>query len=189
MLQRCFPIIAAALISLLLAACTNGVGNLNTYVDASDGYQFAYPNGWVQVEVRDASEGVDVVFRDIIERSENVSVIISDVPSGKRLQDLGTPTEVGYRFLKATNSGEKRSETRPERDVEFISAAEHRQGEQTYYELEYEVGFPDRSRRHNLASVVVSHGRLFTFNVSTSQARWEQVEPMFRAIAQSFQVS
>ncbi|NJK99395.1 MAG: photosystem II oxygen evolving complex protein PsbP [Spirulinaceae cyanobacterium RM2_2_10] len=167
---------------LLLTACTTTVGNLNRYIDSKDGYQFSYPNGWVQVDVRDASAGVDAVFRDIVERTENLSVIISEVPAGKTLPSLGTPTEVGYRFLKS-KSGQA-----SDREAEFITAAERDQDGQVYYELEYEVSFPDRAPRHNLASVAVSRGKLFTFNISTSQARWEKIQPMFQAVADSFQV-
>jgi photosystem II oxygen-evolving enhancer protein 2 len=71
---------------------------LNSFVDSADGYQFSYPNGWLQVKVGD---GPDVVFHDLIEVSENVSVVISPVPSGKTLAELGTPTEVGYKLGKA----------------------------------------------------------------------------------------
>jgi len=47
---------------------------LQSYVDSTDGYQFLYPNGWVPVEV---TNGPDVVFRDLIEYSENLSVAIA----------------------------------------------------------------------------------------------------------------
>jgi len=182
-MQQLRTILALAIACLFLVACTGAVGSLNRYIDADDGYQFTYPRGWVQVDVREASPGVDAVFRDIVERTENLSVIISDVPADKTLQSLGTPTEVGYRFLKTTNSGAG------DREVEFISAAERDQDGQMYYELEYEVSFPDRPQRHNLASVAVSRGKLYTFNLSTSQTRWQAVEPLFRAVVRSFQVS
>ncbi|MCZ2201110.1 MAG: photosystem II reaction center PsbP, partial [Cylindrospermopsis raciborskii PAMP2012] len=45
-----------------------------SFVDTEDGYQFSYPNGWLQVKV---ANGPDVVFHDLIEVSENVSVVIS----------------------------------------------------------------------------------------------------------------
>lgn len=71
---------------------------LKSFVDTNDGYEFLYPNGWVQVKV---ANGPDVVFHDLIEISENVSVVISPVPEGKTLPELGTPTEVGYKLGKA----------------------------------------------------------------------------------------
>ncbi len=69
-----------------------------SFVDTTDGYEFSYPNGWLQVKV---ANGPDVVFHDLIEVSENVSVVISPVPENKTLQQLGTPTEVGYKLGKA----------------------------------------------------------------------------------------
>ncbi|HEY9795204.1 MAG TPA: photosystem II reaction center PsbP, partial [Leptolyngbyaceae cyanobacterium] len=73
--------------SLGLHGCAPGVSGLKSYVDSIDGYEFLYPNGWLPVQVTD---GPDVVFHDIIERTENVSVVISPVPEGKTLTDLGT---------------------------------------------------------------------------------------------------
>ncbi len=36
--------------------------------------------------------------------------------------------------------------------------------------------------RHDLATATVSKGKLFTFNLSTPQKRWETVEDLFRII-------
>jgi photosystem II oxygen-evolving enhancer protein 2 len=60
-------------------SCSPRVGNLKSYVNYQQGYGFYYPNGWIPVDVKNASKGVDTVFRDFIERSENLSVIISFV--------------------------------------------------------------------------------------------------------------
>ena len=97
-------ILVLTLISLSLISCSVGVGGLQSYVDAADGYQFLYPNGWAGVDVKQSSQGLDVVFRDIIEESENLSVIVSDVDKEKTLASLGTPTEVGYYLLKRINN-------------------------------------------------------------------------------------
>ena len=176
-------LIAALLVivSISLCSCSSVLGGLQSYIDSAKGYEFLYPNGWVPVDVKGASEGVDLVFHDIVERSENLSVIISSVPNDKTLEELGTPSEVGYRFLKATNSNPNSN-----REAEFISAQSHEARGKTYYILEYEVKSPDQ--RHNLASIAVSRGQLFTFNLSTRQRRWPKVEDRFRAIANSFTV-
>lgn len=169
--------------SIALAGCSTGVGGLKQYVDSAAGYRFFYPNGWVPVEVQDASEGVDVVFRDIIERTENLSVIVSRVPKDKTLESLGTPTEVGYRFLKKTNASAPLG-----RETDLIAAGSYTVDAMPYYLLEYAVKQPDGQRRHNIASVAVSRGKLFTFNISTSEDRWEQVKDYFQKVAQSFTV-
>lgn len=169
--------------SIGLASCSTNSGGLQQYVDSVKGYQFLYPNGWVRVEVQQASEGVDVVFRDLIERSENLSLIISDVPDGKSLESLGTPTEVGYRFLKQTNA------TAPQgRTTEFLRAGSYDVDAKPYYILEYGVELPNAEKRHNIATVAVNRGKLFTFNLSSAEDRWERVKDKFEAIAKSFSV-
>ena len=170
-------------LSLVLSSCSTGVSGLQSYVDTAKGYEFLYPNGWIPVNLSKSAKDVDIVYRDLIERTENLSVIVSEVPEGKTLEDLGDPTEVGYRFLKLINNNPD-----SERQAEFIRA-ESRQGkDKTYYLLEYEVDLPDQPQRHNLASVAVSRGKLFTFNLSTPQRRWNTVKDTFEVAAKSFSV-
>ncbi|MDE5103239.1 MAG: photosystem II reaction center PsbP, partial [Trichodesmium sp. St19_bin2] len=76
-------------IALILTSCVSVGGGLQSFVDTTDGYEFLYPNGWIEVKV---SEGPDIVFHDLIESTENVSIVISPVVQEKTLTDLGTPT-------------------------------------------------------------------------------------------------
>lgn len=173
--------IAALLLvlSLSLYGCTTGVSGLKSYVDSMDGYEFLYPNGWVPVQVTD---GPDVVFHDLIERTENVSVVVSAVPEGKTLADLGTPGEVGYQLQKNAiappDSGRK---------AELVNAETRELGDKTYYLLEYNVKLPNQER-HNLASVAVSRGKLYTFNASTTEKRWSKMQNVFEQVVKSFSV-
>lgn len=171
-------------LSLIISSCSTGLTGLQSYVNTSKGYEFLYPNGWIPVNLgTSAKRTVDVVFRDLVERTENLSVIINEVPDDKTLEDLGTPSEVGYRLLKAIN---KTPES--EREAEFIRA-ESRQGkDKTYYLLEYEENLPNQGERHNIASVAVSRGKIFTFNMSTPQRRWTKVKDSFEFAAESFTV-
>ena len=177
--------ISLLLISLttLVSSCSAGVSGLQSYVNPSQGYEFLYPNGWIPVDVKNASPGVDIVFRDLIERGENLSVIISDAPSDVALEDLGTPTDVGYRFFKAVNNNPDLN-----RETDFLTAESRQVNDKTYYLLEYEVETPDQPARHNIATVVVSRGKLFTFNLSTTEKRWNQVKDTFEVAAKSFTV-
>ena len=171
-------------LSLVISSCSAGVSGLQSHVNTSKGYEFLYPNGWIPVNLGTSARGsVDVVFRDLVERTENLSVIINEVPDGKTLEDLGTPSEVGYRLLKVINSTPN-----PDRKAEFIRAESREGKDKTYYLLEYEENLPDREERHNLASVAVSRGKIFTFNLSTPQRRWDQVKDSFEIAAKSFSV-
>jgi photosystem II oxygen-evolving enhancer protein 2 len=151
-----------------------------SYVDTADGYQFLYPNGWLPVKV---ANGPDVVFHDLIEISENVSVVISPVPEGKTLKELGAPTEVGYKLGKAalapSDSG---------RVAELVDAREKENEGKTYYILEYLVKLPNKQERHNIASVAVSRGKLFTFNASIPEKRWSRVKRTMEDVVDSFTV-
>src|SRR3569832_3034097 len=83
-------------LSLGLHGCATGISGLNSYVDSIDGYQFLYPNGWLPVQV---TNGPDVVFRDMIERTENVSVVISPVSDGFSFVVFGLFGVVGYKLF------------------------------------------------------------------------------------------
>jgi len=177
-----FKRIAAVLlvvVTIALSGCVSATGGLKSYVDSSDGYQFLYPNGWVPVKV---ANGPDVVFRDLIEDTENVSVVISPVTSLKTLSELGSPGEVGYKLSKSaiapTGSG---------REAELVNAEAREGGGKTYYLLEYAVKLPTQER-HNLASVVISQGKLYTFNASTTEKRWQKIRDQFQQVVDSFQV-
>lgn len=172
------------ILSLVTTSCAAGVTGLQSYVNTSKGYEFLYPNGWIPVTLgTSARKTVDVVFRDLVERTENLSVIINDVAEDKTLEDLGSPSEVGYRLLKAMNNTPD-----SERKAEFIRAESRQSKDKTYYLLEYEENLPAREERHNIASVTVSRGKIFTFNLSTPQRRWDKVKDSFEVAAKSFTV-
>lgn len=180
MLKRILAVVLVVL-SLNLSGCVSAVNGMKSYLDDLDGYQFLYPNGWLPVKV---SNGPDVVFHDLIETSENVSVVISPTPGKKTLTDLGTPTDVGYRLGKNViappNSG---------REAELVNAESRQVGDKTYYTLEYTVRLPNQQReRHNLASAVVSRGKLYTFNASTPESRWPKMENLMKLAVSSFTV-
>ena len=171
-------------VSLVLSSCSTGVSGLQSYVNTGKGYEFLYPNGWIPVNLgTSARKTVDVVFRDLVERTENLSVIINEVPDGKTLEDLGDPSEVGYRFLKAINDNPN-----IDKKAEFLRAESRQNKDKTYYLLVYEENLPNQEERHNIASVSVSRGKIFTFSLSTPERRWDNVKDSFEIAAKSFTV-
>jgi photosystem II oxygen-evolving enhancer protein 2 len=180
MLKRIAAVLLV-IMSLSLQSCASAAtgSGLKSYVNTYQGYQFLYPNGWIEVKV---DNGPDVVLHDLIEETENASVIISPVSDDKTLEELGTPTEVGYRLSKSAIAPEGSG-----RQAELVSAEARQDGEKTYYLLEYAVALPSQ-QRHSIASVAVRRGQLYTFNVSTTERRWQKVEDLFRVVAKSFSV-
>ncbi|MEM1309433.1 MAG: photosystem II reaction center PsbP [Cyanobacteria bacterium P01_H01_bin.153] len=165
--------------ALILQGCVGAAAGLQSYTDTYDGYRFLYPTGWTEVKV---SGNADVVFHDIVNETENISVVISDVPEGQTLKDLGSPTEVGYKLSKSINAlaGE-------DREVELANAVEIDRDGQPYYILEYIADLPS-GVRHNIASVVVRRDKLFTFNASTIESRWDKVSDLMKQSVASFYV-
>jgi photosystem II oxygen-evolving enhancer protein 2 len=179
MLKRLI-IVLLMVFGLSLQGCSIGATGFKSFVDATDGYQFLYPNGWVEIKVND---GPDVVFHDIIEQMENVSVVINPVSGEKTLSDLGTPGEVGYKLQKSAiappGSG---------RQAELVNAETREVDGKNYYLLEYAIKLKDNQERHNLASVAMSRGKLYTFNASTSEQRWEKMKSKLDQAVRSFTV-
>lgn len=173
----------AALLLIVLAlglqSCSTGLASLESYADSYEGYEFKYPTGWVAANVPD---GPDTVFHDIINGSENVSVVISPVSGGKTLPDLGTPSEVGYKLSKSITSLAP-----DDRNVELVSAQSFEAGDKLYYVLEYIADLPS-GMRHDLASVIVRRGQLYTFNASIPESRWQTMKDTMKQTVASFSV-
>lgn len=178
MLKR-IAVVAVLILSLALQSCTSLGGGFNAYVDAMDGYRFLYPNGWLQVK---GNSGPDVVFRDLIEETENVSVVISTLTGNRQLSDLGDASTVGLRVAKKILAPEGSN-----REAELLSAVERETADKMYYDLEYLIKFGDRER-HHLASVAVSRGKLYTLNISAPEQRWAKVGDLYKKVETSFRV-
>ena len=177
MLKR-LAVIALIIISLTVQGCVQSGAGLKSYVDNIDGYTFGYPNGWVEVNI---SGGADVVFKDLIEETENVSVVVSPAPNDAELTDLGGPTEVAQKLLPMVVPAEAGGQ------ASLVAAGSREAKDVTYYLLDFTVQLPIGDR-HNLACVVVRRGKVFTLNISAPDYRWSQVKPVFRQVVESFSV-
>jgi photosystem II oxygen-evolving enhancer protein 2 len=166
-------------LSLQVGISPASANGFKRYEDTSDSYRFFYPNGWVAVKV---NNGADIVFHDIIEPSENISVVISPVSRDKSLTDLGTPGEVGYKLGKSAIAPPDSGRT-----AELVNAEAREVGAKNYYMLEYAVKLPNQER-HNLASVAINRGKLYTFNASTTEKRWQKVRSLLKQVVNSFTV-
>ena len=179
MLKRILVVVLMVM-SLSLQGCvTTPTSGLRPYIDSLDGYKFLYPNGWLPVNV---ASGPDVVFHDIVEQTENVSVVINPVKGNKTLTALGSPGEVGYQLGKTAIAPPDSGRT-----AELVNAEARTVGDKLYYLLEYVVKVGDRER-HNLASVAVSRGKLYTINASTSEKRWAKMQTLLEKTVKSFSV-
>jgi photosystem II oxygen-evolving enhancer protein 2 len=160
-----------------LAACSAAAAGLQSFQSPDGRYAFLYPTGWNRVQV---SGGPQVVFHDLINSDETLSLVISDVNSTNDLSALGSAVAVGEKLRRVVIAPEGSG-----REAELVEARERELAGRTFYDLEYSVHLSDRNR-HELATVVVDRGRLYTFAASTNEARWPKVRDLFQRVITSF---
>jgi photosystem II oxygen-evolving enhancer protein 2 len=169
--------LVALALALLVTACSGTTAGLNGYQSPDGRYAFLYPTGWIRAQV---SGGPSVVFHDLINSDETLSLVISEVTPDSDLTSLGSSVAVGEALRRNVIAPEGSG-----REAELVRADERQQGGRTFYDLEYAVHLEDRDR-HELATVVVDRGRLYTFAASTNEIRWPRVKDLFAQVVTSF---
>ena len=177
LLHSSLRLLMSLLCVVMLTACSGTAAGLNSFQSPDGRYAFLYPSGWTRVAV---SGGPQVVFHDLINSDETVSLVVSEVDADDELQQLGSVVAVGERLrrdvIAPAGSG---------RDAELVEARERETSGHTFYDLEYAVHLQDRDR-HELATVVVDRGRLYTLAASTNELRWPKVKGLFERVVSSF---
>ena len=172
--------------AIFLTSCANTpTSGLVPFADSKDGYRFLYPNGWTETKGNSVS---DILFHDIIEPSENVSVAISKLETIKTLEEIGDPEAVGMRVLKRIVAPEGSG-----RQAKLLSATQRvaqkkESGDRNYYVFEYAVQRLQGEPRHDLVTVSTNRGNLYTLNISSSEKRWDKVKDLFSRVAKSFTI-
>jgi photosystem II oxygen-evolving enhancer protein 2 len=169
--------LVALLLAVSLVGCSAAAAGLNSFQSPDGRYAFLYPTGWTRVQV---SGGPQVVFHDLIHSDETLSLVVSEVNPDNDLGDLGSAVAVGERLRRQVIAPEGSGRT-----AELLQADERQEGGRTFYDLEYAVHLQDRDR-HELATVVVDRGRLYTFAASTNEIRWSKVNDLFHQVVTSF---
>ena len=141
--------------------------------DKGDGYQFFYPFGWQEVSI----PGQDVVFKDVIEPLESVSVSIIDTDKTS-VTEYGDVNEVCYTLADKVLTG-------PSQSVELVQAKEDEYEGVKYYNMEFKVTAPNY-KRHALASVAVNNGKFYTLLTGCNERRWNKVQDKLKPMVSSF---
>ncbi|MCX5930863.1 MAG: photosystem II reaction center PsbP [Cyanobacteria bacterium] len=160
-----------------LSGCSAAAAGLNSFQSPDGRYAFLYPTGWTRVAV---SNGPQVVFHDLINSDETLSLVITEVNAINDLESLGSAVAVGEKLGRIVIAPQGSG-----REAELVEASERQDGGHTFYDLEYAVHLSDRDR-HELATVVVDRGRLYTLAASTNELRWPKVKDLFRNVITSF---
>ena len=161
-----------------LSACGSGLSaGLEAYQSPDGRYGFFYPTGWTRIKV---DGGPEIIYHDIINSNETLSLVVSDIDKDVQLEQLGSPSEVGQTLIDKVIAPEGSG-----RSVKLINADKRELSNHVFYDLEYELILNNQDR-HELATVVVDRGSIYTFAVGTYQERWNKVEPRFANVAESF---
>tara|TARA_B100000700_G_C14763189_1_gene723120 strand:- start:110 stop:667 length:558 start_codon:yes stop_codon:yes gene_type:complete len=170
-------VLSLSLVFALSACSGNTTAGLNSFQSPDGRYGFLYPTGWTRVSV---SGGPQVVFHDLINSDETLSLVVSDVGEDISLEELGSPNDVGERLMSEVIAPEG-----SDRDVELVSAKERQNSDHKFYDLEYKIHLENRDR-HELATFVVDRGYLYTLATSTNENRWPKVKGLFLKVINSF---
>ncbi len=167
----------ACTLVILLNACNGAAGGLESFQSIDGRYAFLYPTGWTRVAV---DNGPQVVFHDLINSDETLSLVVSKLDTSINLDELGTPQAVGEKLIGNVIAPEGSG-----REAIFISANERNSNNHTFYDIEYKLKLGERDR-HELATVVLDRGYLYTLATSTNEIRWSKVEGLFKRVISSF---
>ncbi len=177
-LRICSNLIFTFLLACLLVACNSGLSaGFNSFQSPDGRYAFLYPTGWTRVAI---NGGPQVVFHDLINSDETLSLVVSQVGEEGDLESLGSPQAVGLRLMNEIIAPEGTG-----RQAVLVEANERATEDHTFYDLEYEVRLDNRDR-HELATVVIDRGFLYTLATSTNEDRWPKVRKIFENIITSF---
>ncbi len=181
--------IGLVMIGLLLSSFTLPLQGLQLHRDRSGEYEFFYPGSWGPVP---APAGIEVAFQERGRPTENVSLVISEAKADRQLEDLGTPSEVGQTLLQ-----QMIAPLGAARQADLVSAKNQMIEGKSYYLLEIKVELPASANsfldgstieRHNLASLAIDRGKVYTFNLSVSEERWSRDQTLFQSVVNSFRL-
>merc|ERR1711871_978117 len=124
------------------------------------GYAFLYPFGWQEVSV----DGEEVVYKDVIEPLESVSLSVTPAPDGKEsITDFGSLDSVSDTFISKVL-------TAPGQPYKITGTKEREQGGTTFYTMEYEV-----------------QAKNYSLTTGANMRRYRKMEDRLRTVVNSFQ--
>ena len=173
-----FKYLLLIILCFTLSACGGGLNaGLEAYQSPDGRYGFLYPTGWTRVKV---DGGPEIIYHDLINSNETLSLVVSDVNKEVDLEQLGGPNEVGQTLIDKVIAPEGSG-----RSVKLVDAKKRESSNHIFYDLEYQLNLNEQDR-HELATVVIDRGTLYTFAVGTNEDRWSKVNGMFNNVIESF---
>ena len=173
-----FKYLLLIILCFAISGCSGGINaGLETYQSPDGRYAFLYPTGWTRVKV---DGGPEIIYHDLINSNETLSLVVSDVKKDVDLEQLGSPDEVGQTLIDKVIAPEGSG-----RSVVLVDSNKREASNHIFYDLEYQLKINEQDR-HELATVVLDRGSLYTFAVGTNEDRWNKVDQLFTNVIRSF---
>ena len=173
-----FKYLLLIILCFTISACSGGINaGLETYQSPDGRYAFLYPTGWTRVKV---DGGPEIIYHDLINSNETLSLVVSNVDKNVDLEQLGSPNEVGQTLIDKVIAPEGSG-----RSVILVDSNKREGSNHIFYDLEYQLKINEQDR-HELATVVLDRGTLYTFAVGTNEDRWNKVDQLFTNVIRSF---
>ncbi|PNH03538.1 PsbP-like protein 1, chloroplastic [Tetrabaena socialis] len=166
---------AAALLTASPALAAKAPKGFTTVEDNNDAYKFLYPFGWQEVAVK----GADVVYKDVVEPLESVSVTLTATDK-KDIAEFGDLQTVANTLANDVLSA-------PGTEVKLINTQERELNGHNYYEIEF-TATTSRYTRHQLAVVAANNGTFYTLTTGANERRWNKMKEKLTTTVQSFQL-
>lgn len=148
-------------------------GGFQPVQDLQDNYSFAYPQGWEEVRV----EGLDRVYKDLIEPLESVSVTILPTQTAK-LTDLGDANAVAPQFIDKVLAT-------PGSKFNLLEASTRETEGQTYYTFIYKVE-QSGLKRFGVSTISIKEGKFYVLTTGASERRWNKMKGTLLTMASTF---
>lgn len=168
-------VILGASLSFPNIAAAEKLQGFNPVLDKGDNYRFLYPFGWQEVDV----EGQDVVYKDLIEPLESVSVTITPTERSN-IAEFGPVDKVCFALADTVL-------TPPSQQVKLLGSESKEVAGIEYYVFEFAANAKTYIRK--AVSVVTVHdGKFYTLTTGANERRWPKVEEKLKTVVKSFQV-
>ncbi|KAG2445929.1 hypothetical protein HXX76_000532 [Chlamydomonas incerta] len=164
---------AAVLLTASPALAAKAPKGFNPVEDAQDNYRFVYPFGWQEVAVK----GADVVFKDVVEPLESVSVTLTATDK-KDITEFGDLQTVAETLAKDVL-------TAPGTEVKIIATEQREAKGHNYYQIEFTAS-TSRYTRHQLAVVAANNGTFYTLTTGSNERRWGKMKDKLETTVKSF---
>mmetsp|Transcript_30552 Transcript_30552/g.37301 ORF Transcript_30552/g.37301 Transcript_30552/m.37301 type:complete len:225 (+) Transcript_30552:97-771(+) len=143
-------------------------GLLEKYSDTTRGWSIFAPSGWNKF---DGEVGAyDVKWQDLVDGRENIKVSSNPVKSTTTsISALGEVQEVGKKLASA-------------RQAKLVKADERLTDGILFYTFEFALD----EGTHQLLSLSVNKGRIWSLDANTTEKRWEKRKEMYSNVIGSF---